>query len=286
MDFDALDALTAISPVDGRYGSRTKTLREHFSEFGLIRNRVRVEVAWLLTLSEHKGIPECKPLSASAAATLQKIADDFGLKEAAEVKRIESTTRHDVKAVEYFLKNAVSSDPELAACSEFLHFACTSEDINNLAHGLALGDARTSVMLPAMDALLEKITLMAVDNAAVPMMCHTHGQPATPSTLGKELANVAARLKRQRDQFSSVQILGKMNGAVGNHNAHLVAYPDVDWLSLSRAFVNERLGLSLNPFTTQIEPHDYMAELFDAHARFNTVLLDLDRDMWGYISKG
>ena len=280
-----LNALTAISPVDGRYGSKTIDLRNYFSEFGLIKYRVTVEVRWLQQLAATTEISEVPPLSAGANQLLNDIVDNFSLADAERVKEIERTTNHDVKAVEYLLKEKVAANNELAAISEFIHFACTSEDINNLSHGLMLSEARSTVLLPQCDALLDAIKQLAHEHKNVPMMARTHGQPASPTTMGKEMANVYMRLKRQRDQIAKVEILGKLNGAVGNYNAHLSAYPEVNWHQLSEQFVTS-LGLSWNPFTTQIEPHDYIAELFDAVARFNTILLDFDRDVWGYIALG
>ncbi len=280
-----LNALTAISPVDGRYGSRTDELRHIFSEFGLIKYRVTVEVRWLQQMAGIAGIAEVPKLSAEANQLLNDIVDNFSLADAQRVKDIERTTNHDVKAVEYLLKEKVAVLPELAAISEFIHFACTSEDINNLSHGLMLTAARDEVLLPLCDKLLTALKDMAVRYKAVPMMARTHGQPASPTTLGKEMANVYMRLLRQREQIAAVQMLGKFNGAVGNYNAHLSAYPDLNWHQISEQFVTS-LGLNWNPFTTQIEPHDYIAELFDAIARFNTILLDFDRDVWGYIALG
>ncbi|WP_306524132.1 adenylosuccinate lyase [Rheinheimera sp.] len=280
-----LNALTAISPVDGRYGSRTDELRHIFSEFGLIKYRVTVEVRWLQQMAGIAGIAEVPTLSAEANQLLNDIVDNFSLADAQRVKDIERTTNHDVKAVEYLLKEKVAVLPELAAISEFIHFACTSEDINNLSHGLMLTAARDEVLLPLCDKLLAALKDMAVRYKAVPMMARTHGQPASPTTLGKEMANVYMRLLRQREQIAAVQMLGKFNGAVGNYNAHLSAYPDLNWHQISEQFVTS-LGLNWNPFTTQIEPHDYIAELFDAIARFNTILLDFDRDVWGYIALG
>ncbi|MCT6699670.1 adenylosuccinate lyase [Rheinheimera sp. 4Y26] len=280
-----LNALTAISPVDGRYGSRTDELRDIFSEFGLIKYRVTVEVRWLQQMAGIAGIAEVPALSAAANQLLNDIVDNFSLADAQRVKDIERTTNHDVKAVEYLLKEKVAVLPELAAVSEFIHFACTSEDINNLSHGLMLKTARDQVLLPLCDQLLSALKDMAVRYKAVPMMARTHGQPASPTTLGKEMANVYIRLQRQREQIANVQMLGKFNGAVGNYNAHLSAYPDLDWHQISERFVTS-LGLNWNPFTTQIEPHDYIAELFDAIARFNTILIDFDRDVWGYIALG
>ncbi|MBZ9610570.1 adenylosuccinate lyase [Rheinheimera maricola] len=280
-----LNALTAISPVDGRYGSKTTDLRNYFSEFGLIKYRVMVEVRWLQQLAAISEINEVAPLSASANQLLNDIVDNFNVADAERVKEIERTTNHDVKAVEYLLKEKVAENAELAGVSEFIHFACTSEDINNLSHGLMLNEARSAVLLPQCDALLDAIKHLANEHKNVPMMARTHGQPASPTTMGKEMANVYMRLKRQRDQIAKVEILGKFNGAVGNYNAHLSAYPELNWHQLSEQFVTS-LGLSWNAFTTQIEPHDYIAELFDAVARFNTILLDFDRDVWGYIALG
>ncbi|MDZ7870412.1 MAG: adenylosuccinate lyase [Rheinheimera sp.] len=280
-----LNALTAISPVDGRYGSRTTELRDIFSEFGLIKFRVTVEVRWLQQMATIAGINEVPALSESANALLNSIVDNFSMADAERVKEIERTTNHDVKAVEYLLKEKVAGNSELAAISEFIHFACTSEDINNLSHGLMLTTARDQVLLPLMDQLLASIKALAVLYKTIPMMARTHGQPASPTTLGKEMANVYIRLQRQRNQVAAVEMLGKFNGAVGNYNAHLSAYPSLDWHQISEQFVTS-LGLSWNPYTTQIEPHDYIAELFDAVARFNTILIDFDRDVWGYIALG
>jgi adenylosuccinate lyase len=284
MEMD-LDSLTAISPVDGRYGSKTADLRPIFSEYGLIRCRLKVEVRWLQALSRHPGIPEVPVFSTAANRLLDEIVEQFGVEDAQRIKDIERTTNHDVKAVEYYLKERVAGQAELLAASEFIHFACTSEDINNLAHGLMLSAGRDRVMLPEMDELIAAIRALAHRHADQPMLSRTHGQPATPTTLGKEMANVVHRLRLQRDRVAAVAILGKMNGAVGNYNAHRVAYPQVDWPDLARGFV-EDLGLAWNPYTTQIEPHDYMAEIFDAAARFNRILIDLSRDIWGYISLG
>lgn len=280
-----LNALTAISPVDGRYGSRTTELRDIFSEFGLIKFRVTVEVRWLQQMATIAGIAEVPALSDSANVLLNSIVDNFSLADAERVKEIERTTNHDVKAVEYLLKEKVAGNAELAAISEFIHFACTSEDINNLSHGLMLTTARDQVLLPLMDQLLASIKALAVQYKTIPMMARTHGQPASPTTLGKEMANVYIRLQRQRNQVAAIEMLGKFNGAVGNYNAHLSAYPSLDWHQISEQFVTS-LGLTWNPFTTQIEPHDYIAELFDAVARFNTILIDFDRDVWGYIALG
>jgi len=277
--------LTALSPLDGRYASKIGDLRPIFSEFGLIRARVLVEVRWLQMLAAHEGIVEVNTLSADANAFLDAIVTDFSVDDAQAVKDIEKTTNHDVKAVEYFLKNKVADQAELSAISEFIHFACTSEDINNLSYGLMLKEARDSVMLQGMDDTMATMETMASSMAAMPMLARTHGQPASPTTMGKEWMNVVARLQRQRQQIANVEISGKINGATGNFNAHLVAYPEIDWLSTSQAFV-ESLGLSWNPYTTQIEPHDYIAELNQATSRFNTILLDFCRDIWGYISLG
>lgn len=279
-----LSALTALSPVDGRYGGKTAALREHFSEFGLIRARVTVEVRWLQRLAGQGQILEVPPLSADAAAFLDALIRDFGEADAQRIKDIERTTNHDVKAVEYFLKERIADHAELNAVSEFIHFACTSEDINNLAYGVMLADG-LDAMRPRLHEIVDSIARLADEHAAQPMLARTHGQTATPTTLGKEMANVAYRLKRQLVQVERVEILGKINGAVGNYNAHLTTYPEVDWQANARTFV-EGLGLTFNPYSTQIEPHDYIAELFDALARFNTVLLDFNRDVWGYISLG
>lgn len=280
-----LSPLTAISPVDGRYARKAAALRPIASEYGLIRQRVLVEVRWLQRLAATPGVTEVPPFSESARALLDGIVRDFAEDDARRVKEIESETNHDVKAVEYFLKERIQGCAELQGRSEFLHFACTSEDINNLAYGLILLEARRDCVLPAADELIAAIQGLATEHAERPMLSRTHGQPASPTTLGKEMANVAARLLRQRRSLARVEILGKMNGAVGNYNAHRSAYPDVDWEVVAREFV-ESLGLDWNPHTTQIEPHDWIAELFDALRRFNTVLLDFDRDMWGYISLG
>lgn len=280
-----LSALSAISPVDGRYGSKTKALRPIFSEFGLIKYRVTVEVRWLQKLAETPEIAEVPAFSSEANAVLNAIVENFSEEDALSIKKIEATTNHDVKAVEYFLKDKIADNAELNAVTEFIHFACTSEDINNLSHGLMLTECRTTVLLPVIDEILAEIKALAVEYQTMPMMCRTHGQPASPSTMGKEMANVYVRLKRQRDQIAAVEMLGKINGAVGNYNAHISAYPEVDWHQFSNEFVTS-LGLTWNAFTTQIEPHDYIAELFDAIARFNTILIDFDRDVWGYIALG
>jgi adenylosuccinate lyase len=282
--FNTLTALNAVSPVDGRYGSRTIALRSIFSEFGLIRFRVEVEVRWLQQLSRLAGVPEVPAFSAATNAILDKIVTDFNEADAQAVKDIERTTNHDVKAVEYFLKNKFAGNAELEAVLEFVHFACTSEDINNLSHALMLREGR-KVFLKDAEAIIDGIAKLAHDYAEDSMLSRTHGQTASPTTVGKEMANVAARLRRQLKTVKEVELLGKINGAVGNYNAHLSAYPDVDWQTNAKEFV-ESLGLSWNPYTTQIEPHDYIAELFDAIARFNTIVIDFDRDVWGYISLG
>ena len=281
-----LSSLTAVSPVDGRYAGKTSALRPIFSEYGLIRCRVLVEVRWLQRLANHPGIAEVAPFSAEANALLNELAENFAVEHAERVKEFERTTNHDVKAVEYLLKEQAKRLPELAAVNEFIHFACTSEDINNLSHALMLREGRDSVLLPLMRQIAESIRALAVQFADVPMLSRTHGQPASPTTLGKELANVVYRLERQIAQVAAVPLLGKINGAVGNYNAHLSAYPEIDWEANARAFIEGDLGLQFNPYTTQIEPHDYIAELFDAIARFNTILIDFDRDVWGYISLG
>ena len=280
-----LTALTAISPVDGRYGSKVSVFRSIFSEYGLIRNRVTVEIRWLQKLAAHPAITEVPAFSAEANAFLDKLVSEFSLADAERIKEIERTTNHDVKAVEYLIKEKIADVPELHAVTEFVHFACTSEDINNLSHGLMLREGLDHGLLPAMDNLVEKLAELAREHAEQPMLSRTHGQTASPTTVGKELANVVHRLRRQLEQIRGIELLGKINGAVGNYNAHLSAYPHVDWAANAQAFV-ESLGLSWNPYTTQIEPHDYIAELYDAIARFNTILIDLDRDIWGYISLG
>lgn len=282
MDFDQL---TVISPIDGRYGNKTEALRPIFSEFGLIHQRVRVEVQWLKGLSDQAGIVEVPTLSEHARSVLDRIVTHFNIDDARRVKNIERTTNHDVKAVEYFLKEKVAGNQELEAVSEFIHFACTSEDINNLSYALILADARAQVLVPAMDEIIDTLAALAHSLADVALLSRTHGQTATPSTMGKEIANVVVRLRRQRQQLLAVEILGKINGATGGYNAHLIAYPEVDWQALSRSFV-EGLGLTWNAYTTQIEPHDYIAEYFAAVGRFNTILIDLCRDIWGYISLG
>ena len=281
-----LSSLTAISAVDGRYAGATSDLRHTFSEFGLIRKRVLVEVRWLQALSKHPLIKEVPELSPEAMQVLDSFAIDFTLEDAQRVKEIEKTTNHDVKAVEYFLKEKVTANEELNNVSEFIHFSCTSEDINNLSYALCLREARDETVLPTMDKVIDRIAEDAEKYADVPMLGRTHGQPATPSTLGKELANFAFRLTRHRDCFARLPIAGKINGAVGNLNAQMIAYPEIDWHEFTSKFVSHELGLSWNPYTTQIEPHDFLAEIFDANSRYNTVLLDFNRDMWSYISIG
>jgi adenylosuccinate lyase len=280
-----LSTLTAVSPVDGRYGNKTEPLRKIFSEYGLIRYRVIVEVRWLQALAGNPQISEVPPFSEQANEWLETIISDFSTDDAGRVKEIERTTNHDVKAVEYFLKEKIAANPELEAVSEFIHFACTSEDINNLCHALMLRDGRNNVLLPELQQVIDAVRAMAHEHAALPMLSRTHGQPASPSTIGKEMANVVARLERQKAQIASVPLLGKINGAVGNYNAHLSAYPEIDWPSFANNFV-ETLGLEWNPYTTQIEPHDYIAELFDGISRANTVMIDYCRDIWAYISVG
>ncbi|MDH5518056.1 MAG: adenylosuccinate lyase [Gammaproteobacteria bacterium] len=280
-----LSELTAISPVDGRYGNKTADLRTIFSEYGLIYHRTLVEVRWLQALAAEAAISEVPALSEQANARLNSIVSDFSISDAERVKEIERTTNHDVKAVEYFLKEKISGNSELEAISEFIHFACTSEDINNLSYALMLLNGRKDALLPLADQVIAHIKSLALEYAEQPMLSRTHGQPASPSTMGKEFANVVYRLQRQRDQIDSVAIMGKINGAVGNYNAHLSAYPEIDWAGFAEKFVNS-LGLQFNPYTIQIEPHDYMAELFHAISRFNTILIDISRDIWGYISIG
>ena len=280
-----LDTLTAISPVDGRYAAKTEGLRSIFSEYGLIHHRLMVEVRWLQALSGSADIAEVPEFSATANALLDSIVENFDPAQAQRIKDIEKTTNHDVKAVEYYLKERVADNSELQAVSEFIHFACTSEDINNLSHALMLKSGRDRILLPLANQVVELISQLAHQYADIPMMSRTHGQPASPTTLGKELANVVHRIRRQLRQIESVEMLAKMNGAVGNYNAHLSAYPDCDWPAISRQVI-ESMGLDWNPYTTQIEPHDYIAELFDALARFNTIMIDFSRDIWGYISIG
>ncbi|MBI5919467.1 MAG: adenylosuccinate lyase [Nitrosomonadales bacterium] len=280
-----LSSLTALSPLDGRYHSKVDGLRQHFSEFGLIRNRVLVEIEWLKALSLEPGVGEIAPFSAETMALLDLLVERFSESDAEEIKTIERRTNHDVKAIEYWLRDHLIAHPETTNVLEFIHFACTSEDINNLSHALMLKAGRDEVMLPALDAVIARLRALALALADLPMLCRTHGQTATPSTLGKEMANVVYRLQRARDRIADVAILGKINGAVGNYNAHLSAYPNVDWEGFAHRFVEAR-GITFNPYTIQIEPHDYMAELYDAFARANTILIDLDRDIWGYISLG
>ncbi|UJF19876.1 adenylosuccinate lyase [Vibrio sp. SS-MA-C1-2] len=280
-----LSALTAVSPIDGRYGSKTAQLRHIFSEFGLLKYRTIVEIRWLQKLAECDQISEVPTLSEDANQYLDQIAANFSEQDANQIKLIERTTNHDVKAVEYFLKEKVEAHQELAALSEFIHFACTSEDINNLSHALMLKEARDTVLLPEARNVINAIRNLAEQYRDIPLLSRTHGQPASPSTLGKEMANVAYRLERQFKQITQVEMLGKINGAVGNYNAHISAYPEIDWHQYSEEFVTS-LGIDWNPYTTQIEPHDYIAELFDAFARFNTILIDFDRDVWGYIALG
>ncbi len=278
-----LSSLTAVSPVDGRYGEKVSPLRAIFSEYGLLKFRVQVEVRWLQKLAATAEIKEVPAFDADANAFLDAIVENFNETDAARIKTIERTTNHDVKAVEYFLKEKVAEVPALHAVSEFIHFACTSEDINNLSHALMLETARREVILPYWTQLIDAVKDLAQQYRDIPLLSRTHGQPATPSTMGKEMANVAYRMSRQLRQLEQVEMLGKINGAVGNYNAHMSAYPEVDWHQLSEAFVTS-LGISWNPYTTQIEPHDYIAELFDCIARFNTILIDFDRDVWGYIA--
>lgn len=281
----SVSALTAISPLEGRYQERMNDLRPTFSEYGLIKFRVIVEIRWLQTLATHANLPELPALSSHANALLESIIENFSEQDAIRIKHIESVTNHDVKAVEYFIKERIEGNSELAAISEFIHFGCTSEDINNLAYALTLQSARQQHILPALDELLDILKHLAHEYADKPMLSRTHGQPATPTTVGKEIANMVARLHRQQEQIINAQILGKLNGASGNYNAMVIAYPDVDWQQLSRNFVCQ-LGLIWNPYTTQIEPHDYIAEFFSILIRINTMLIDFNRDMWGYISLG
>jgi adenylosuccinate lyase len=280
-----LTKLTALSPLDGRYHGKVDALRKYFSEFGLIRFRVLIEIEWLKALSAHNDIKEISPFSAQTIAQLDAFNTDFSEADALAIKTIERTTNHDVKAVEYWLREKLSANPETAKVLEFIHFACTSEDINNLSHALMLKTAREAVMLSTLNVLINRLKNIAHQLADLPMLCRTHGQTATPSTLGKEMANVVYRLQRAEQRLAAIEILGKINGAVGNYNAHISAYPNVDWENLAQGFVS-KLGITFNPYTTQIEPHDYMAELFDAFVRTNTILIDLNRDIWGYISLG
>ncbi|HEX9196019.1 MAG TPA: adenylosuccinate lyase, partial [Azonexus sp.] len=282
MDFNPL---TALSPLDGRYAGKVDALRTHFSEFGLIRARLKVEIEWLKALAAEPHFTEIAAFSPSAVVELDALVANFNPEQAAEVKAIEATTNHDVKALEYWIKDKTKGNAEVVKVSEFIHFACTSEDINNLSHALMCQGARQQAMLPTLDKVIAKLVELAHAYADIPMMSRTHGQPATPSTMGKEMANVAYRLQRARARIAAVELLGKINGAVGNYNAHLAAYPGYDWEGFAKRFV-ESLGLTFNPYTIQIEPHDALAELFDAFARANSILVDLDRDVWGYISLG
>jgi adenylosuccinate lyase len=277
--------LTALSPLDGRYAAKVEPLRSHFSEFGLIRNRIRVEIAWLKALAAEAGLKEVKPFSADTVAELDLVVSGFSERDAEAVKAIEARTNHDVKAVEYWLLERFANNAEVTSAAGFVHFACTSEDINNLSHALMLNESRAENLLPSISQLIEKFRSLAHEHAALPMLAHTHGQAATPTTLGKEMANIAARLLRACDRIASVSLTAKFNGAVGNYNAHLSAYPDFDWEAFNRRFV-ESFGVEFNPYTIQIEPHDAMAELFDAIARINTILIDANRDLWQYISMG
>ena len=281
-----INPIAALSPLDGRYAQSVEALRPIFSEYGLMRARVKVELSWLKALAAEPKITEIPAFNDFTLAEIDKVIENFSLEDAAAVKAIEATTNHDVKAIEYWLKERFAGVPEVAAASEFIHFACTSEDINNLSHALMLQEARETVILPKLAEIIEKLTGMAHDLAAVPMMSRTHGQPATPTTLGKETANIVYRLQRQFKNLQAQEFLGKINGAVGNYNAHMVAYPDVDWETHCRNFVEISLGLTFNPYTIQIEPHDYMAEFFQTLSRINTILIDFNRDVWGYISLG
>ncbi|OWQ88388.1 adenylosuccinate lyase [Roseateles aquatilis] len=280
-----LSALTALSPLDGRYASRMSALRPLLSEFGLMHRRVQVEIEWFIALSD-AGLAEFKPLPAASREFLRALVTDFSETDAQAIKDIEKTTNHDVKAVEYWIKQQFAGKADLEAAGEFVHFACTSEDINNTSHGLMLKAARDQVILPALDRVIGKLTEMAQAMAAAPMLSRTHGQTASPTTVGKEIANVVARLRRARAVIADVKLLAKMNGAVGNYNAHLSAYPELDWEAFSQSVIERQLGLTFNPYTIQIEPHDYMAELFDAVTRANTILVDWSRDVWGYVSLG
>ena len=281
-----INPIAALSPLDGRYAKSVEALRPVFSEYGLMRARVRVELSWLKALAAEPKIVEVPPFDEAVLAEIDDVIAGFSLEDAAAVKAIEATTNHDVKAIEYWLKERFAGVPAVSAVPEFIHFACTSEDINNLSHALMLREARDEVLLPKLAEVSDKLRSLAHELAAVPMMSRTHGQPATPTTLGKEVANVLYRLERQAKQLSAQEFLGKINGAVGNYNAHMVAYPDVDWEGHCRRFVEEDLGLTFNPYTIQIEPHDYMAEFFQAVSRINTILIDFNRDVWGYISLG
>jgi adenylosuccinate lyase len=284
MSQDSFHPLQAISPLDGRYAGKTQPLQDYFSEAALMRHRVWVEIEWLIALSD-AGLSELKPLSESSRTFLRRLASGFGIEQAMRIKAIEARTNHDVKAIEYFLKESVADQGELAQATEFIHFACTSEDINNMSHALMLAGARDKVMLPSLDKIIAKLRDMAHQMAAVPMLSRTHGQTASPTTVGKEIANVVQRLKPAREAIAKVEMLAKMNGAVGNFNAHVSAYPEVSWPDLSKKVI-ESLGLKQNEYTIQIEPHDYMAALYDAYARANTILIDFNRDIWGYVSLG
>lgn len=279
-----LNALTALSPIDGRYQDKAAALRPIFSEFGLLKYRVTVEVRWLQKLAAHTQIQEVPALSAEASNYLDSIVENFSIEDANRIKTIERTTNHDVKAVEYFLKEKCEALPELYKINEFIHFACTSEDINNTSHALMLKTAREEVLLPEWKKVIDAVVELAERYKNIPLLSRTHGQPASPTTIGKEMANVAYRLKRQYKQLENLEILAKINGAVGNYNAHLSAYPDIDWHTFSQEFIEQSLEVTWNPYTTQIEPHDYIAEFFDCVARFNTIVIDFDRDMWGYIA--
>ena len=280
-----LAALTALSPLDGRYAGKVAALRPLLSEFGLMHRRVQVEIEWFIALSD-AGLPEFAPLSEASRGFLRGLVARFSEADAQAIKDIEKTTNHDVKAVEYWIKSRFAGNPEIEKASEFVHFACTSEDINNTSHGLMLKSARSQVLLPALDAIIAKLTGMAHQFATQPMLSRTHGQTASPTTVGKEIANVVARLTAARERIAAVKLLAKMNGAVGNYNAHLSAYPEQDWEAFSKGVIENQLGLTFNPYTIQIEPHDYMAELFDAVTRVNTILIDWSRDVWGYVSLG
>ncbi len=280
-----LQPITALSPLDGRYESKVSALRGHFSEFGLIRNRVKVEIEWLKALAAAPELAEIAPFSAATVAELDAVIADFSVTDGEAVKAIEATTNHDVKAMEYWLKQRLGHNPEVTRVTEFIHFGCTSEDINNVSHALMLRDGRDGVLLPALDKIIARLVELAHQHAELPMLSRTHGQPASPTTLGKEMANVVYRLRRTRKAIAEVELTAKFNGAVGNYNAHLSAYPDFDWEAFNGSFI-ESLGLSFNPYTIQIEPHDAMAELFDATARANTIVLDICRDIWMYISLG
>jgi len=280
-----LTALTALSPLDGRYASKVESLRVHFSEYGLIRNRVRVEIEWLKALATATAITECPAFSSAATTELDGVIANFSVADAEAIKTIEGRTNHDVKAMEYWLKEHMANNAEVMRVGEFIHFGCTSEDINNVSHALMLKDAVAGSLLPELDRVIDRLRQLAHQLAELPMLARTHGQPATPTTLGKEMANIAARLMRSRGQIIAVSLAAKFNGAVGNYNAHMAAYPDIDWENFNRRFI-ESLGLDFNPYTIQIEPHDTMAELFDAMARANTILIDADRDFWQYISLG